>query len=353
MEESKKIKLLIPGFFSSKLKRNGKRRYKLQYINSHVEVKQTKEFIEANKKSLEENLRNIKEKYKEIVKRFYMKINSLPHINKTNFKRNIEETEILESNLFENKELALMGFYDVVFKKLQIPYNNMKKIYHELLHLSSSYYDEMKGIIYSGFEQYNKNTKQYIGRGITEGYTELLEKRYFNTQAYENGESYYFLEQEIVDKLEYFIGKEQMETAYFNADLNYIINELRKYSSLEESLKFIKIVDFIHKYANKNNLVVTQKIYIKKLYNEINIYLIKVYMKKFKLYSKIKNLNQDAIEDNLINYYNKKLSKISYNDIIFQKLKLEKYYNIVSLYFDNLSEEFKELFVGKSTRCKK
>lgn len=51
--------------------------------------------------------------------------------------------------------------------------------YHELIHIASSYYNEDKNELYSGF-LYSSNFGINLGEGITEGYVELLCSRHLN-----------------------------------------------------------------------------------------------------------------------------------------------------------------------------
>lgn len=117
---------------------------------------------------------------------------------------------------------------------------------HELLHLSSSARYEKTNVfskMNSGFFQYSIGQIE-IGRGINEGYTELLNKRYFGEKGYIVAYEYEML---ITKIIELIIGKEKMENFYFNANLNGLIQELSKYSDTESVKEFILDVDLINK----------------------------------------------------------------------------------------------------------
>ena len=92
-------------------------------------------------------------------------------------------------------------------------------LYHELLHMTSSYNSKDKKV--SGFLNAVKTSfsKIEIGSLLNEGYTELLTKRYFKCTDNE----YYKKEVLLASKIEEFIGREEMERAYFEGNLNYII----------------------------------------------------------------------------------------------------------------------------------
>ena len=57
-------------------------------------------------------------------------------------------------------------------------------INHELMHMSSTYYRESDGKLFSGFRQ-APNIGRGIGVGLNEGYTHFLTKRYFGNDALE------------------------------------------------------------------------------------------------------------------------------------------------------------------------
>ena len=85
--------------------------------------------------------------------------------------------------------------------------------------MASSYNHKEKDV--SGFLAEIKSSFSTIEIGsiLNEGYTELLTKRYFKCSNNE----YYKKEVILASKIEEFIGKEEMERAYFEGDLNYII----------------------------------------------------------------------------------------------------------------------------------
>jgi hypothetical protein len=114
-------------------------------------------------------------------------------------------------------------------------------IYHELLHMASSYVSS-DGISYSGFSQFSSNKENITNIGFTlnEGYTELLNRRYF---GFNPDDSAYDLEVNIVSQLEKVVGQRTMESLYMRADLNGLIDELSKYSSVEDAVNFVHNFD--------------------------------------------------------------------------------------------------------------
>ena len=103
--------------------------------------------------------------------------------------------------------------------KYEISPDFRETLYHELLHMASSYNHKEKDV--SGFLNEIKTTFSTIKIGsiLNEGYTELLTKRYFKCTDNE----YYKKEVLLASRIEEFIGREEMEKAYFEGNLNYII----------------------------------------------------------------------------------------------------------------------------------
>ena len=133
-----------------------------------------------------------------------------------------------------------MGAYKLKKNQLELLRNNYSSyIFHELLHCAS-FKKEKKSYTKGFFKQFPKFS---IGRALNEGYTSLLEKRYFNKNCNENN---YANLRFIVQKIETLIGKEIMEKLYFTADLNGLINEFMNYGKTkEEIIFFLDELDFI------------------------------------------------------------------------------------------------------------
>lgn len=111
---------------------------------------------------------------------------------------------------------------------------NNSCLYHELLHAASSdfSYDRV------GFSVTLEN-QQTFGRGLNEGYTELLNQRFFNSQIH----SYPHLTKlaQLIEK--FYENKEDMITDYFNADIFGLIGVLLKSMTLEQAIDIIVDMD--------------------------------------------------------------------------------------------------------------
>lgn len=169
--------------------------------------------------------------------------------------------------------------------------------YHELFHASSSYYNENKLELNSGFHHQHINEKKDIGRGFNEGYTELLTQRYFGFHH----ECGYSNELHYVRLIEHLIGKEQMQSFYLRSSLNDLITELCKYNSFENVLKFMESMDkFIiigeltkEKIASFNET--TDFIEYSKWFDELDEYIVKTYneLNKFIIESHLNKMSND------------------------------------------------------------
>ena len=89
------------------------------------------------------------------------------------------------------------------------------------------------------------------GCGLNEGYTELLNKRYFSKCKKDRGA--YPEQQFIALGIEEIVGRERMESLYFDADLEGLVKELSQYASVEEIHELLRVIDECHKNDGKND----------------------------------------------------------------------------------------------------
>lgn len=191
----------------------------------------------------------------------------------SNLFRNINELNITYSYFLKEvlfKHCHLSGTYTPSTNTIKINKRHLKDtIYHELLHMSSSCYTS-DGVIRSGFSIQTPSIYGLsIGDGLTEGYTDVLNKRFFKDQY---SWSYYKMEYDISLLLEKIVGRDKMGKMYFQADLKGLIDELSNYSSPEEAIEFIKSVDNIRKKQDFRDRYAT--------FQDIFEYLIKIYIVK-------------------------------------------------------------------------
>lgn len=116
----------------------------------------------------------------------------------------------------------------------RIPENNKDTLLHELMHMASTRRTP-KGPI-TGFE-----IPDLIGINLNEGYTEYLTQKYFTKKMhYVDDPDQNVM---IVKGIENIVGKENMEDAFFNANLPELIHDLEAYIDREEIMKLFFLID--------------------------------------------------------------------------------------------------------------
>jgi len=182
-------------------------------------------------------------------------------------------------------------------------------LYHELLHMSSTIIDKDKKIAFSGFAQVKDDSS--IGLAIDDGYTEVLLYRYFDFNKEFMSYDYEIV---ITSLIEEIIGTEKMTNFYFNASLYDLINEIMKYNTKENVVKFLDDFDSIYVLQEHSRKYKKDIIYY---HNEISQFLVNTYLNKLK-----SDLEGDRITDVL---YNIKLDKYLNNiHVAFEKLEVDK-----------------------------
>jgi len=181
---------------------------------------------------------------------FYKKEKLFPYMEKLMEHLSDDDKKIVCNN-FETLKLkrsflglmsGVVGTYSA--EKNKLSYSSRKSIGHEILHMASSIYDEVNNIFLCGFRQMKDNLE--IGRGINEGYTELLASRIF-----ENKVDAYKKQVKIARLLEFFFDDpREMEHLYFNCNLPGLIHHLEKFSSRQEVLDLILGLDKTLKYSS-------------------------------------------------------------------------------------------------------
>ncbi|MBR3362460.1 MAG: hypothetical protein IKG40_00875 [Bacilli bacterium] len=236
----------------------------------HYELEKTKKYLQAyiknknikkpkyeilndrEKQLLAEILLKIKEEDKEL---YNISKKIILFTNKSNI-RNFEYNLLtLKINRKKKNKLIMIikndltiGTYDIFTNEIDTFDKKKTTLTHEILHSSSSnpYYAAV------GFNRLFGEIKEIeleqneIGRGLNEGYTELINNRLFKEKSYS-----YILLNKIAYLIELlFENKEDMKNYYFNNNLEGIIYELNKYIKEEEIIELL--IDIDELYYNKN-----------------------------------------------------------------------------------------------------
>ena len=252
------IELVVNTFIWAKVfktytKKKQEKMIKLEKIKKNLTIYIKKESIykphynylnDEEKKILAKVLLELKKNNKELYKfaqkvYLYTKKTNLRNMgnNFQTLKIRYDNKNIIKMILFQN---FTMGTYNPTKNEIKINHNSKNTINHELLHAASSnpWYSSI------GFNKQFKDSKKYdeLGRGLNEGYTELLNNRLFKNQSF----SYIFL-----SKISYLIellfeNKEEMKDYYFNNEIEGIIYELNKYISEEEIIELLIDIDKLY-----------------------------------------------------------------------------------------------------------
>jgi len=251
-------------------------------------------------KSLEEIKREInKEKIKDILPYVEKIVNFTSENNLKNIYTNLNSLTIQKNRFILLKGIA--GEYSQ--KENIITYALKSSIGHELLHLASR--SIKNGKEYSGFIFKTKHL--VLGRGLNEGYTELLASRLFNKSKKTNS---YEEEVKIARILEYFFDNpKDMEKYYFNTDLPGLIHYMEKYAKREEIIKLITEIDKINN--SSLDIVIALKTYY---YIKIQLTLYKWFKEKNKDLDKLKKLEDLLCENKLVSLIiNNEKTKLCYS----------------------------------------
>lgn len=243
----------------------------------------------------------------EVIHKFEKQLHiKLKHCNLDYFYNNVNHLNIKLSTI----PFFFRAEYNI--RKNKIILTDLDDIHHELFHMASSYYN---GTDFCGFSQNN------FGMGINEGYTQLLTERYFQDE-----DSYYIAEVEIVSKLEKIIGREEMEKMYFQADLFHLISSLMEYESKDKIVDFIQAVDYISlKIDNRWKPLCKKRININ--LQKIYLFLLKCYVKKLQIELEKQEITEKEFYKKL-SIFSKELQTISdsYEDkyVVLDQEKIEK-----------------------------
>lgn len=166
--------------------------------------------------------------------------------------------------------------------------NSLLTINHELFHVSSTYKDLERDMYFSGFHQY-KSSKNQIGLGLNEGYTQYLAEKYFSHLPIFKA---YPFEKSVADVIELIVG-ERMQSLYFNANLDGLVLALERYNSRENIYRFIRGLDVLCSHMNDRKLSRNSNLIRVDCAKGINLFLIETYVKKLIL--EFGELNEDEI----------------------------------------------------------
>ena len=238
--------------------------------------------------------KRLNEKIKEKIIKFVNIIGkNLKKDDLNNLYNNIKNIKIKQLK----KMYGALGAYYPKKNKIEILFSELDNLsfFHELLHMSSTI--QTKKTNFVGFYQSSKKMGR-IGYFINEGYTQLLSLRYFKDECKELNNAYQY-NVNVVEILEQIVGKETMQSLYFNANLHGLVEELKKYARDEEIMKFIASTDFI---AWWNQIPKKETRKWDDCIKYISKFLIKTYTRKLLRGYKQNVLNEEQVKNQLIEF---------------------------------------------------
>ena len=267
-------------------------------------------------------LENFDDKFIKYINSFLNTIQTKnPNIDLNLFYKNLIDLSIKEKNNF-NRFIVFKtntkGEYKYKNNRIEVLRDDYPfTIFHELLHCASTKKD--KNFFSIGF--YKKYNKLSIGGALNEGYTTLLEERYFNNNFRKND---YDNLKYIAKTIELLIGKDKMEKFYFTSDLNGLIKEFEKYGADKRQIMFF--LDELDYILCNLGFDETKSSCQTAIYDVVHL-LTNCYEKKepLKLNEYISNFNKKI-----------KVNNITYDfSNIHSKHKIEQYYINEIEYFKN------------------
>ena len=189
-----------------------------------------------------------REKFKEFINYFEKIVrNRFPSEVLHNFDDNVEEFRIYGvcfqlSNLIKKLD-QYNGKYNPKKNTMIIDITNndsVLSIFHELFHMASTN-RMIVDYVQTGFFSYKDGMG--IGKGLNEGYTDLLAQRYFGDVGTKIG---YPLEYRYSLALETIVDREKMENLYMSSNSYQLVRELEKYDSADNIICFLKMLDTIN-----------------------------------------------------------------------------------------------------------
>lgn len=277
-----------------------------------------------------------KRQYGNLLLEFSKKIiEELPEKNLTNFYNNIRTLKVglKKEEKERNSNTTTVGTYET--KKNQVKFTNEEKkqvVFHELFHMASSKYQN--GITYSGFSQSKFLSGLKIGNGLNEGYTETMSERYFG-RNYSVSSGYRYATF-VVARVEEIVGRERMEELYLNADLLGLINELKKYNSEENIMKFIASTDFLLDRFSLKKFIFREKGKIKKSLRNVNKFLAESYANFIKEQLDEGKISYDKANFNVSLFMGRLDRYVDASDHIFTVMKDEEIEKIVENTFGDI-----------------
>ncbi len=196
-----------------------------------------------NEYSTEELAKIVSRRYSAAIVLFVNRLSEVkPNFDFPFLRMNLETLKVKNRLVadFDTNTVSYANYYSGDNKIVLSTGHALASIYHELFHMATRTITS-DGYEFCGFSQF-KPLILNIGKGLNEGYTELLTQRYFYDQGLEYA---YSIEVNFAKMVEKIVGQSKMEQLFFDADLFGLQQEFIKDTTEEEFLQFICDLDYI------------------------------------------------------------------------------------------------------------
>ena len=185
------------------------------------------------------------------------------HFNLNTFYNNMVNVKINEVDKFSGDQKTCLALYMPLENEIRYLRGMLDSgIMHELFHMATSVIKD--GYLYIGFFQKNLKTGEYLGIGLTEGYTILMDKKYFSDYSLgkkEVLENEYPITSYFVSLVQDIVGEDSMEKMYSDCNLYTLVFALSSLTGKKSTFKFIRALDYINiHFENKMHPLVTPRL---------------------------------------------------------------------------------------------
>lgn len=225
--------------------------------------------------------------------------------------------------------------YDIYANIINCPHSEIRRnIMHELFHVATRV--KNGELIHTGF-MIIYTDKRGIGIGLNEGYTCLMDDRYFpdyDINKLKDKNVIYKMTKYICHYLDLLVGKDYMEHLYMHADLAGLYDILSDYSNDVRAYNFLKDLDRLYLEADIKKIPNIPKVF--EIFDNIKFFLAECFVTRFRYQLRDGELTQEEFDqvntivnhllDDTINYFkiirSKKYSKYRYmiDEIVDQKI---------------------------------
>ncbi len=206
-------------------------------------IKEKYAILNKEEKEIFKQVENKLKQSNEAIYEFYRELTR--HTSPENLRNFVSNIQFATLDINDSKKKCVFqSFYDQTKNKITIYTQLPETLTHDLLHLSSNNQSAKT----NGFHAYGtfKEDSYEIGNGLDEGYTEILNQRYFQQVAINSPKLVRL--SSLIEK--FYQNPKDMETDYFNACLENLILELTKSMDIKDAINIVLKIDYVAIHPN-------------------------------------------------------------------------------------------------------